>query len=575
MFRAALTISLASCAVCAISAAGAEDGARLGRWSESVAESWWRANPSPDQWRDEALRMTVTLRVAHERHGLRKMIANNHWMGWMLHTRWLRLMPENWESDDFYQFAENRAVFVQISQSQRIREQFLGALVPDDDEIAAARILCQIAAKHPRDFAKFSALAVAFAVVFDQPVPKTWPHAFVDSAKLAAGDSDPVDRFAFLVECQKQGRLLHDLSRLGVRDLTFVVDTPLEHKELRYAQQIKLNTPDKLTQLFPAVRYDNERIRSQRYLWPGASYRLIDIGRNGGICMDQAFFVSQTGKAKGVPTLLFVGQGTSGEHAWVGFLNGLGRWELDLAKFRSERFPIGQAYDPQTWQRITDSELEALVQGLGSASAFGPGQKLLQWAALNEGGRLYAEILRLARQAMAKDPRPWRLEADWLEESRAPAEARLRFWRQWSANFAQNPDLQVKGQMRLVAVLEELGQESEAERLRREIVARNQSKRFDLGIAIAAEPVFRHLRKQNWDEAERAFESAMRRFRTQAGGHLFYNLLQPYVVTCLQEDRLEMARNGVKHLQSSGFDVLPGTILDNDMKELARRVAGT
>ncbi len=571
MFRAA-AILFASAA--AISANGAEDGARLGRWSESVANSWWQANPSPDQWLDEALRMTVTLRVAHERHGLRKMIANDHWMGWMLHTRWLRLMPENWESDDFYQSAENRAVFVQISQNQRIREQFLGALVPDDDEIAAARILCKIARAHPRDFGRFSALAVAFAVVFDQPVPKTWPHAFVESSKLATGDSDPAERFAFLVACQKQGRLLHDLSRLGVRDLTFVVDTPLEHKELLYAQQIKLSTPDRLTQLFPAVRYDHERIRSQRYLWPGASYRLIDIGRKGGICMDQAFFVSQTGKAKGVPTLLFVGQGTSGEHAWVGFLNGQRRWELDLAKFRSEKYPIGQAYDPQTWQRITDSELEALVQGLGGASAFGPGQKLLQWAALNEGGRLYAEILRFARQAMAKDPRPWRLEADWLEESRAPADARLRFWRQWAENFAQNPDLQVKGQMRLVAVLEEMGKETEAERLRREIIARNKSKRFDLGIAIAAEPVFRHLRKQNWAEAESAFETAMRRFRSQAGGHLYYNLLQPYVVTCLQEKRLEMARKALKHLQG-GFDVLPGTILDNDMKELARRVGET
>ena len=34
--------------------------------------------------------------------------------------------------------------------------------------------------------------------------------------------------------------------------------------------------------------------------------------------MDQAYFISVTGKAKGVPTVLFLGQGRSGGHAWVG-----------------------------------------------------------------------------------------------------------------------------------------------------------------------------------------------------------------------------------------------------------------
>lgn len=546
------------------------EGARLGRWSDSVAEEWWAANPEPPRWFAQIAAMNVTLRETHVKHGLQKMIDNPHWAGWMIHTRWLALCPENWEVHPFFSSPENRQVFAALGKSEKFRDQFLGALVPEDDTHEAAAILCRIAQAYPKEFAEFSSLAVALAVVFDQPAPAAWPHPFVDGAKVATGDLDPVKRFGFYVDAQRNDRLLHDLRRLSVRDLTFLVDTTLEFKELGYAQQIKLGTPNRLKDLYTAVPYNMSRINAQNYIWPGATYRLIDIGKQGGICMDQAFFVSMTGKAQGVPTLLFTGQGVSGEHAWVGYLNSSGRWDMDVAKFRGEKYPTGQAYDPQTWQLITDAELAALIQGLGSQSAFERGQKLLQWAALNEGDELYPEILRLARLSMAQDPRPWRLEADFLDESGAKPEQLLRFYREWVTNFSANADLLVKGQMRLVAALEEAGEEADAERLRRDLLARNKSDRFDLGIAIAAEPVFRKLRKRQWDEAEKSFEAGMRRFRSRAGGHLFYGLYQPYILTCLQDGQQAMA---VAALQfAKDFDAAAGSILDNEIQALTQRV---
>ena len=74
-----------------------------------------------------------------------------------------------------------------------------------------------------------------------------------------------------------------------------------------------------------------------------------------------------------------------------------------------------------------------------------------------------------------------------------------------------------------------------------------------------------------WDEARDDFENVMRRFRSKAGGHLFYNLLQPYVLTCMQEGQLEMAQDALKHLER-GFKASPGTMLDNNMNELIKRV---
>ena len=88
---------------------------------------------------------------------------------------------------------------------------------------------------------------------------------------------------------------------------------------------------------------------------------------------------------------------------------------------------------------------------------------------------------------------------------------------------------------------------------------------------MAADPVFRHLQRREWDLAAEAFDKAMRRFRSKSGGHLFYHLLQPYVLTCLQEGQTEQAEEAMKYLER-GFEAVPGTMLDNNMKELANRV---
>ncbi|MEM7697700.1 MAG: hypothetical protein AAF236_04770 [Verrucomicrobiota bacterium] len=548
------------------------EGAKLGIWSPKIEASWWQSNTEPEPWLELVGAMNITLREAHDRHGLEKMVINPHWLGWMLHTRWLSLLPDDWAENSFYRSEEGRQIFIQLGSSHRIRNRFFAALSPDDDQKKAAEILCRIAASESEAFHEYTNLAIAFAVVYDQPLPKGWPHGYVEHAKIPIGDSDPVERFRFLVRCAREGKLVHDLDRLRVQDLKFLVDTPLEFAELEYAQQIKLSSPSRLADLYTALPYANTRISSQQYSWPGDEYRLFHIGQEGGICMDLAYFVSHSGKALGVPTMLFVGQGLSGEHAWVGFLNSNGTWKLDAARFRNEEYPIGQAYDPQTWQRITDSEIAALQRGSRLESdRLTKGQALLQWAALNRSDDRYPEILRLSRRAGSNDTRPWQLEADWLEENEEDPAVLSRFWGEWVSNFSKNKDLEVAGQMRLVALYEEHGKEDEAERLRRLIMSSNRSKRFDLGIAIAAEPVFRKLRKRQFAEAEEAFDQAIRRYHAQAGGFLFYNLIEPYVRTCIQEGQTAMAQGVIRTLDRN-FAATTGSILDQDIAAMRERI---
>ena len=59
----------------------------------------------------------------------------------------------------------------------------------------------------------------------------------------------------------------------------------------------------------------------------------------------------------------------------------------------------------------------------------------------------------------------------------------------------------------------------------------------------------------------------------KAGGHLFYNLVQPYVNACLQEKQFDEAEKAVKNLLRD-FDAQKGSILDNDMRKLISTVEG-
>ncbi len=179
---------------------------------------------------------------------------------------------------------------------------------------------------------RYKKLAVAMAVVGDKAPPEGWPHPYVKRDAIPVGDDDPATRFGFFVDSHRGGKWLLDPRELSVRELCFVVDTIVELRELQYAQQVDISTPRKLENLYFAVKYDNGRIQQQRYQWPHGSYRLIDVGKKGGICADQAYFVSHAGKAKGVPTVVFMGQGLSGTHAWVGFLQRPGLWEFEAAR---------------------------------------------------------------------------------------------------------------------------------------------------------------------------------------------------------------------------------------------------
>jgi hypothetical protein len=556
--------------------AGLHGETKVGTWSRKSNAEWWATHSTPDTWIAEQPSIHDQLLTIQDRVTLKRALANKNFTGWINHLKWLSLFPENWHEHEFFKNLRAQRTFMALAlQKPEVRDAFLNALSPYDDHEKAAQILCRIFMDRATDAFQFPALAIAISLVFDQPFPDGWPHHFVEPSSVLRTVVDPSKRFAFFAKSQHDGALLYDLKHLAISDLKFVVDTPVPIEELQYVQSVKIRSVKHLPSLFTTIKYDMPRLQRKGYLWPHGDYKLFTIGQKGGLCVDQAYFTSHTAKSKGVPSIVFLGQGNSGEHAWLGYLEGYGRWKFDLAKFRSEDYPVGQAFDPQTWRRLTDSECAFLNRRSAADPNLLKARHALAWAELNPEADFYLLALQEARTAAPQYLWAWEQEAAHLAETDADVKQRTRFWNDWINSFQRQKDLRFRGEKRLLGLLEEAGETNEYNRLLRKIIATNKNQRFDLVVGVAAEKVFVHIENKRWEQADKTFRSAMQKLSTKAGGHLFYQLVQPYVQSCLEEGQTKFAQAAMDRAGRTFKDTQAGSILDKDLKELADLVKAT
>jgi hypothetical protein len=546
---------------------------KLTGWSEQAAANWWLQHSEPDSWKSGADELRATLLAAQEEHGIPKVFTNTHFTAWLEHLRWLTLYTQSGDSTGYLSTPKGAATFSRISrEAPLLTELFTGSLSTYDNAPRAAEILCEIYAADPKVAVEYRKLAVAFALVFDQPFPQSWPHSNARKSQLAIGDENPVERFKFYIRCVDARAFLIDPKRLSVRELMCVVDTPLEFRELQYVQQVKLKSAERLKDVYQAIPYEKARLDDGRLMWEGSTYRLIDIGRNGGVCADQAFYMTQCGKAKGVPTVIFVGQGQNGGHAWTGFMPEPGDWNLEVAKYRQEKYPVGKAFDPQTWRRVTSDQFSLLVKAQGGGSSADKDARLvLQWAAMNPEHQSYAALLAHARKLAPQLLEAWEMEEAWLGAKGASTDQWRVFWQSWITAFRNQPDLEFRGQMRLMRALRALGEKSAEERLRTSLEKDNSSGRFDLAVAIAADGVLELLEAGKLDEATKAFDAVIGDFKSKAGGHLFYNLIVPYIDLCIEKEYRDQAAAALWTVDSKLEFTEFGTV-SADLKKLKDRV---
>ncbi|MFM7375129.1 MAG: hypothetical protein ACKO39_08255, partial [Chthoniobacterales bacterium] len=312
----------------------------------------------------------------------------------------------------------------------------------------------QLYTAHPGKWPQYRSLMLAFALVYDQRPPSFWPHHQVDSSLLVPMDESLADRFAYYARANDAGKLEHDLRRLSVSELKHVVDAPVPRADLEWAAKNVRARRSQFDRAFTAVDYDERRAQRGIFDWPKdkGRYTMANIEVWGGICVDQAYFASIAGKAKGIPTLFFSGQGSDGGHAWFGYLRGAdGKWELDAGRYLNQNYAVGQALDPQTWLPISDHELLFLsgkaTKSPGHDAALGD----LAMAGLFErkgDGARRLEATQSALQNAPAFPAAWDAREEALDAA-GDNQGLRELYTAGIAKFQGTEDLKVRYQARL------------------------------------------------------------------------------------------------------------------------------
>ncbi len=199
-------------------------------------------------------------------------------------------------------------------------------------------------------------LVAALAVVWDAP-----PNDTSDDA-AARGDWAV---WLYDYYTRNNSRLRYNLKEVPWQLQTYIVDLVVSQEEIAWVWQ-RYGKRGDVGSFYFDVAYDtNAFYQGAEKKIGDAAYTLDNLQKHGGICVDQAYFATQVGRALGVPTVTIIGQGGAGEigHAWVGFLDKRGKsmmWNLRSARYEQQLYWTGKVTDPQTRNEISESETSML-----------------------------------------------------------------------------------------------------------------------------------------------------------------------------------------------------------------------
>jgi len=451
-----------------------------------------------------------------------------------------------------------------------ISRMFFSTLSEQDSVPRVLDNLDSIRAAHPQKWKEYSSLAIAIAVVNDVPVPQGWPHHQVPP-QLVPVSIVPVDQqFSRWVAANEARQLLLDPRKLSPSQLKFVVDAFITDDELLWARKNVRLTRSTFEKAYFQINYSHERLQAQQYDWTGGPYTLGAIRKQGGICVDQAYYASMAGKALGLPTLFFTGQGSDGGHAWFGYMRSDDQWEIDCGRYSQHNYATGEALDPQTWQPISDHELELLAARFRDKPEFAASMNTLAVAEILEksgdnprAGQAYEKAIQLCPQ----NADAWSATASFLQRRGAPAKERILFHERAKTQFVNQADLKVLHQQALIAIYQEQGDADSVKKIEQQILSQNKRKRSDLSVNMAANQLNAMVAEGNMAEAEKLFRRQVHSLSQTGGGNFYYDVAEPYIRVLIEKGDKNEARRNIDLIRRK-LAPQAGGILDAAMNEL-------
>lgn len=450
-------------------------------------------------------------------------------------------------------------------------DEFFATLTPVDYLPDVFLILNRLYQQDPARFATYQNLALAIAVVYDVPPPPDWPHAQVSSQALPRLLPAPDEAFRWWVRQDQMGHTHQRLARLDAAELKFVVDAAAPFDDLEWSQKVVNYPLSQLAKAYSMIAYRADRSATQRPIWPGSNYSLPAILGAGGICVDQAYFATEVGKARGVPTLLFRGAGTEGRHAWFGFLDEKQHWQLDAGRYAEQRYLIGFARDPQTWREISDHELQFLSERFRLLPSFRQSQIHAAFAADYLESREPEKAMAAARKAVNYERRnqaAWDLLLSAQQLAGSDPRRYEATLHEAEVALQRYPDLEALYAERLAASLRARGETSAADYEELRIQKKNRGDRNDLAIQQAREVILRAMASQPLETQIRTYNQAVDSLGRGAGIAFFDEIVLGFVEHLVKTGHMPEARRALDRARGA-LKIDPESQLDQEMAKLA------
>ena len=230
-------------------------------------------------------------------------------------------------------------------------EELLLTLDPKDKPGKVLKFLMDAQAVSEKEFRKYYPLALACAVVFDDPM--RIPNPVGKSEYGAEPLVEPLSRYRWYIDKNEKGKLAAPVHRSSARDLVWVVSAPVAPSELEWSIDHLHLRRKNWGDAYGLVEYLMER--AVEGLNPYKEYSFAEILKEGGICGDQSYFCAYTARAQGIPAMILGGETDLGGHAWVGMKIDSDEWTTGIGRIGG--VSKGQASNPQTREMITEQDI--------------------------------------------------------------------------------------------------------------------------------------------------------------------------------------------------------------------------
>lgn len=218
-----------------------------------------------------------------------------------------------------------------------------------DDLPKVFALLDRLREKYGDRLNEFATLTTSICVVHDREIKR---HLNENTVK----GSDPLALFEFYVQNEKS--MYFGIRNMPSELLIYVVDSTASPQEMQWALGKFAKNPN-LGQRFFEINYDHNHVRtgSQKQVTK-FGYTIDNIQKYGGVCIDQAYYATQVGKAQGIPSAIAIALGGEVGHAWIGFLQASGKkgwWNFNAGRYSEYQGLAGAVEDPQTGDLTADS----------------------------------------------------------------------------------------------------------------------------------------------------------------------------------------------------------------------------